>query len=373
MLRDLLQQKLATLQKQRVFLEIEEIKAYDSRQKFKLKEEIEETKRKIEDTEKEISDLSGGETGQSFVEFPPGFRPNVDRPPLPPTAEEPGACHLLIVVFWRKRTERKISLKSELHYRDPVTDKTEKYPIDDWERLGDRPRKLSDLDLSDLPGCIEAMRVAAIGKAKQLFPNQKIPWQIVIELFLPSEVIGKPISDWCDLDGATIACCPLIVRCSDRYNPQLGTRADNLRNQLYRGWQLLQEHVPDGSGKKLKQLKWARPQQQCRESLYECSGLRCVGVWLNRSRKEEYSKRWRELVLSGIPLALWICEGQGPAMDIAATLNRLVDCTRFEFFRKIQALRTSPQCRDYCVGIFYENPEYEPTVADLFTMPNQSR
>lgn len=130
---------------------------------------------------------------------------------------------------------------------------------------------------------------------------------------------------------------------------------------MKRGWQRFQEKVPDQVGSVLQNLGWLNSDIAYRENFEIYSGFRCYGEWLKP--EEQFTENWQKLIQSGIPLALWMCEGQPQREAIEATFDRLIDSTRFEFLDRIPLVREEQQrtC-NYCVGVFYEDPNYVPEV-----------
>ena len=64
---------------------------------------------------------------------------------------------------------------------------------------------------------------------------------------------------------------------------------------------------------------------------------------------------------SGLPFAFWICDRTLSAHERQGIFNSLTQGDRFTLLEKITTLRK--KLGDTHLGIFYEDPDYTPTIA----------
>jgi hypothetical protein len=286
-------------------------------------------------------------------------RKDVDKP----LAEDPNSAHLVIAVFWQERDKRKIRVSSKLHYRDSNSSILQKTLGEDSYSimLGQFPdflKKLTDHIIS--------------AHLSRLFPDPIHPWKLTIKLFVPVDLLSQPLTSWCGKYQDLFRDRAVVIGCSDRFDPDRFENATNLHNQLKLGWERFQDKVPDSPNSNLQSLSWLACSAASNTSFVQYAGFQCYGNWLKPD--EESLDNWQELVRSGIPLALWICEGSPDHQTIAAEFNYLIDGTRFAFLDKIQIVRDRLQrtC-DHNIGIFYEDPHYLPDIPlgkeELFEWP----
>ncbi len=263
--------------------------------------------------------------------------------------EDPLSTHLVVAVFRQKGN--KLRVQPWLYYRAADTGEIcQKSLVEDG----------CTVSLETFPEFLKQLVKFTYEVVKELFPPPS-PWTLTIELFVPIELLGQPLSTWCGADGALLCDRPLVMGCSDRFNPDLGGDAIDLHNKLTLGWQRFQAKVPDQVGSNLRNLAWLTSPMAATAALGEYSGFRCHGDWLKSD--EAAVKNWQELVNSGIPLALWMCGGNPTPPDAEAVFEQLVDCTRFEFPKRLPLKRDRQRktC-DYYVGVLYEDPNYVPPV-----------
>jgi|GEM_PF-1745893 len=269
-----------------------------------------------------------------------------------PLAEDSRSAHLVVAVFWQERTKQKCRVQPKLCYRDGETREVLQKSLMEDD---------CSIALKDFPDFLEELVVKhTIGKLASHFSDSPHPWRLTIELFVPVDLLCSPLARWCG-QSEDLLRRPIVMGCSDRFNPdQLGRSAD-LHNQLKLGWQRFQKKVPDQAGLKLQSVDWLNSDMARTKSFMTYSGFQCYGDWLKPD--DQYLKNWQELVYSGIPLALWMCEGQPQREEIEATFNSLTDCTRFEFLEQISRIRDEQRkiC-NHCVGVFYEDPNYVPEI-----------
>jgi len=266
--------------------------------------------------------------------------------------EDPNSVHLVVAVFWEKPSEQKVRIQPKLCYRK-----------DNPREISQKPlmKDSCSIQIKEFPKFLEELvKVTAI-ELSRLFADPIHPWKLTIELFVPVDLLCFPLSKWCGQDSELLKTHPIVIGCSDRFDPsQMGGSA-NLHNQLKRGWQRFQNKVSDQAGSVLRNLDWLSS-DLARQSTFEAySGFQCYGDWLKAD--EASLSNWQELVRSGIPVALWMCEGSPQRQDITSVFNHLIDCTRFEFLDRIPIKRSELQrtC-NHCIGVFYEDPNYVPDI-----------
>ena len=353
------------------FLEQEKIKASSFEEKFSLKKKIDTCQARL----KFLAELLSGQ--QTLIgELSPQFRFEmlldeswdneiISQPVLNKDSEsDPDLgfikskffpTHLVVGVFWQQRSKKTIRVQPELCYRDPTTKRYLKESL---------AHDNCSLSLSNLPQLLEELTKFTASKLNWIFSESLQPWKLTIELFVPIDLLGFPLAHWCGKSSKVVQTHAIVIRCSDRFDPDRPGDSANLHNQLKAGWQRFQEHVPDElATAKLKDLNWLQPPTlgTGKEILENYSGLKCFGNWLKPG--QTYLEHWEELVLSGIPLALWICKGQPQPSQISQTYDQLTDSQRFEFLDRVRLLLNEQLKKsEYYIGVFYEDPNYVPTV-----------
>ncbi|MFM7573143.1 MAG: hypothetical protein ACKO4S_08435, partial [Snowella sp.] len=208
------------------------------------------------------------------------------------------------------------------------------------------------------PDLINKNIILAIGKLDKDFPDPIKPWKLVVSLFVPVDLLSFPLSYWCGKD--TSLEYPIVLGCSDRFDPNRSQDAAGMRNNLKKGWQRLQKDLSQ-SQFKLHGISWLNSDQASTCTLKSYSGFQCYGNWLKSGK--EYLTNWQELIKSGIPLALWMEKGELEREKIKDNFYKLTDCHHLNFLEYIPDHRDEQwkTYEDY-VGIFYEDPNYVPDV-----------
>jgi hypothetical protein len=263
--------------------------------------------------------------------------------------------HLIVAIFWQQRSKKKVRVQLELCYHHPETRKCVKESL---------AKDTCSLSLTEFPKMLEELTNFTSAKLFGIFRDSLRPWQLTIELFVPIDLLCFPLARWCYKSSRVIQTHAITIRCSDRFDPDRPGESADLHNQLKAGWQRFQHHVPDKSNAKLRDLNWLQPPQLGQENLENYSGLKCFGNWLKPpANGATCLERWEKVIRSGIPLALWICQGQSQPSIISQTYDQLTDCNRFEFLDRVRDLLNQQKATpNYHVGVFYEDPNYVPTV-----------
>jgi hypothetical protein len=303
--------------------------------------QITQLRRELQDPSLNVP-IGGANSNNAFV------RVNVDEGLF----EDLRSTHLVIAIFWQERSKQKIRIRPKLCHRD-----SESHDILQESLVKDDCSIL----LKDFPELFQKLVTFTIRKVARLFPDPIYPWKLTIELFVPVDLLCQPLSTWCGQSGELPKTRSIVIGCSDRFDPDRPVEAADLHNQLKHGWQRFQSHVPDRYGSTLRNLSWLSSDEASQESLESFSGFRCYGGWL--TPEEQSLDNWQKLVRSGIPVALWMCEGSPPRQDITSVFDRLIEGTRFEFLDRIPIIRNGLQITsNHCVGVFYEDPNYVPDI-----------
>lgn len=269
--------------------------------------------------------------------------------------EDAGWNHLLVAVFWQERSRQKIRITPRLCYRNQETQEILQESL-----VEDATPSIS---LSNFPIELDGLIRRAIHKLQGRYVDSLQPWELVIELFVPADLLCSSLSVWCGQNADLLRRHCIVIGCSDRFDP---SRRDqdviDLHNQLKRGWQRFQTRVPDRERKPLTNLAWLDSNQAEGTSLLEFSGFRCYGDWLKPD--EQSLDNWMELVKSGIPLALWVCGKTPEPRDInqiSQNFTRLINHTRFDFLDYIRVIRDEQYgTSQHYLGVFYEDLNYAP-------------
>lgn len=270
-------------------------------------------------------------------------------------------AHLVVSIFLEgERKLKKFRVCLKLCYRDHATQTVVHTPLvtkDGIDQYSVSQNKIPDV-LKQLPslGLLELRR---------LFPDIVQSWRLSIQLFLPVEFLCLPLTVWCGQDGELFRKYPIVVGCSDRFDPSRTEQAIELHNQLQMGWERFRQKVPDRVGSTLHNLDWLDSDQAKSHSLAAYAGFRCYGNWLVPGEWEKLDpdsrKRWQDLVGFGIPLALWICQGNPTRLAREKVFNDLTNGTRFELLTQIPITRDAQwKTKGHCVGVFYEDLNYMP-------------
>jgi hypothetical protein len=301
----------------------------------------------------------------------------VTRSPQVPdliTGDDPRVVHLVIAAFHHStKQQSSIRLWPTLCYWDPESEAIAQKPFDEIESDAIDEQGVCTID--DVPDVLEALFYQAAEDLDQQFPDPMDAWTLVIHLLLPIELMSRSLTQWCR-PGSEVWLHPIVIGCSDRLSPdardaRTRRRSASLRNQLAKGWQRLQECVPnDDPNITLANLKWLESQQAKTQALAEYAGFKCYDDWLQASDLE----RWGELIQSGIPIALWMCEQRLCEPEIKAFFDDLTNHSRISFLKEIPIAREKQRktCKD-CVGVFYEDPNYTPNLQPLQMRIQQSK
>lgn len=266
--------------------------------------------------------------------------------------EDLRSTHLVIAIFWQERSKQKIRIRPKLCYRD-----SESYDIRQESLVEDDGSIL----LKEFPDVFKQLVDFTIRKLARLFPDPIYPWKLTIELFVPVDLLCQPLSKWCGQHDELRRNRSIVVGCSDRFDPDRPGEAADLHNQLKEGWRRFQRNAPDTLGSNLTNLSWLSSDTANQEPLEQYSGFQCYGGWLKPD--EQSLDNWQKLVRSGIPVALWMCEGNPQRQDITSVFDQLIDGTRFEFLERLPITRNQLQITfNHCVGVFYEDPNYVPDI-----------
>jgi vWA-MoxR associated protein C-terminal domain len=261
--------------------------------------------------------------------------------------EDARSTHLVIAAFWHECNNEKLSIRPKFCYRNAHNSE-----ISFKNLLEDN----CSVDLKKFPDFLEKLVAYTIEQViPNILPDSPDPWSLTIELFVPVNLLGKPLATWCGKNSDISSDFPIVVGCSDRFDPFRPSEARILHNQLKRGWRRFQDKLLDGEDSRLTNLDWLNSCLADQEILEAYSGFKCYGDWLKPD--ENCLKNWVKLVKSGIPLALWMCEGRLDRTQAEASFHRLTNVTRFEFLEHMRINRRNNSC---CVSVLYENPNYVP-------------
>jgi len=281
--------------------------------------------------------------------------------------EDPGTVYLVIAVFWHQRTPPSFKVSPQLSYRDLKTDEVVTKSL---------MKENCNVTEADFPKFLNGIIQFTTPQLSKLFPDPLMPWKLTIALFIPVELLGNPLTDWCGTESSILQDRVLVLGCSDRFNPDNPSRSADLHNSLKQGWRNFQRCSPDGRGISLQVLNWldSRKPNDLSVRWENYAGLKCYGNWLKPGT--EYQSYWQKLIQTGIPLALWMSESQLDEPTTERCFSGLISCNRFEFLEKVREIRQAQHQADSgagTVGVLYEDPRYtppEPQVEeDFFSWP----
>ena len=287
-----------------------------------------------------------------------GVRPNneVIRQPseLIPPIETSGTGNLVIAIFWTEKTAHKFRIQPKFCLTEPKTNQIIQEPLTEENTF----KENDSVDSKKIPDLIQKNISFAIKKLDEYFPDPIKPWKLVISLFVPVDLLSFPLSYWCGKDNDRSLEYPIVLGCSDRFDPSRSQDAAGMRNNLKKGWQRLQKDLSQ-SQFKLHGISWLNSDQASTCTLKSYSGFQCYGNWLKSGK--EYLTNWQELIKSGIPLALWMEKGELEREKIKDNFYKLTDYHHLNFLEYIPDHRDEQwkTYEDY-VGIFYEDPNYVP-------------
>lgn len=358
------------------FLEIELAKEADASKKFSINQHIKECNLNITRLNKLIDDKELTQEDFFLLDLPPGNHlgdleslyqkqyPVVRNPiSIGTITRDKFSAHLIVAVFWGV-SRKKILVQAERCYGHPDQDEVIKEPA----LIHDQDYELT---LSEFPEHLNLWVNETIKQLDKIYRNTPKPWDLTIQLFLPVDLLNCSLKSWCGQDSKLPHRYAIIVRCSDRFDHRLKDKA-YFYNQLKKGREQLKKKLSLDS--RMELLAWLRPNSSCTEDLEKYEGIQCLGEWLKPG--QENLKQWADLVQSGVPLALWMCEYQGDYEVIIQTFDCLAKSDWAGFLTRIREERRRPCavttiCSGYHLGVFYEHEDshYEPTTPPFFTHP----
>lgn len=193
-------------------------------------------------------------------------------------------------------------------------------------------------------------------------------FELVIELFLPIDLLSSPLHQWYGQENKYLKLYPLVMGCSDRFiSDEVSHSSFDLRNRLKKGWSRFQAMISDEKRLKISELTWLKSDDADMESLADFTGFCCSGNWLEAG--EEYLEKWEELILSGIPLALWRCNTYLKREELTV-FEHLINHNRFDFLMRIPIMRERQhKMKEDYVGVFYEDIDYLPDIPKQMKFP----
>jgi hypothetical protein len=193
-------------------------------------------------------------------------------------------------------------------------------------------------------------------------------FELVIELFLPIDLLSSPLHQWYGQENKYLKLYPIVIGCSDRFiSDEVSHSSFDLRNRLKKGWSRFQAIIPDEKRLNISELKWLKSDDADMESLADFTSFCCSGNWLQAG--EEHLEKWEELILSGIPLALWRCNTH-LARENLTVFEHLIAHNRFDFLMRIPNIRERQQkMKEDYVGVFYEDIDYLPDIPKQMKFP----
>ncbi|MEM1307952.1 MAG: hypothetical protein AAGF98_00370 [Cyanobacteria bacterium P01_H01_bin.153] len=357
------------------FLELELITA-EGVSKFNLQQKIDECEKQRQRLEGLIAELRNN----SFLDLPNVIATGLTEPSvpdasegvvkqkraedLPQSLEDQNSAHLAIAVFLQGGDDQKIYLQHRLFHYDTGDIVSIKLVL---------PHEQDAIAVKQFPSMLKALSEAAAIHLSKYFSQSLEPWRLTVELFVPVELLCLPMASWCASYADLLRDYPIVLGCSDRFDPRRRGNAARLLNKMKRGWQRFQRSIPDESREPLNQLHWLDSERvsQTQESLESYAGFQCFGTWLKPDKKA--LNKWCELVESGIPIVLWVCGGQSERTAVEPTFKRITEYTRFEFLEEVRIIRDEQQkTGQNLVGVFYEDPNYALKMSQVpFAWPKQ--
>lgn len=272
--------------------------------------------------------------------------------------EPMNSAYLVLAAFWEgEKSLKKLQVVPKLCYRKQENP-SEIYqePLATQEGLDKYT-----VAIDKFPDFLKGLHTFALGKLRSYFD---CPWKLSIKLFLPVDLLCLPLTTWCGKDGELVSRHAIVMGCSDRFNPDCPEEAIKLRNQLELQWERFLSKVPDQVGSTLRQLDWLNSEDVGRRGWIDHAGFRCFGDWLTpgdwEKLDEAAQKKWQDLINYGLPLALWMCEGQPTRAQRRRIFNRLIRGTRFDLLDYIPIERDIQRNSGECVGVLYEDLHYMP-------------
>lgn len=285
-----------------------------------------------------------------------------DQETSPPLLDESElrSVHLVVAAFWQTRTPSVMRVQSKMCYRDRET----KTPL-----IKSLVEETYSVKLEDFPKFLDELVDRAICELPSLLAHEDV-WLLTVDLFVPFELIRSPLSVWRDRESLLLRRRPLVIGCSDRFTPDQSAISKDLYNQMNKGWQRFQNCVPDGGEATLQALDWLESPYAEQESFEDYSGFKCFGDWFCSS-DDNCLERWQDFVWSGIPLALWWCEGKPVRQTVERAFRSLTNGSRLDLLERIPKIREVQQRSGQgFIGVFFENPAYVPEVPKPYVWPS---
>ena len=272
--------------------------------------------------------------------------------------EPENSAHLVITAFWKgEKKLKQLRILYKLCYYDSQAS----------EIVSDPHFKEEDIDALSLSQCdfpkfLKSIHEAALGRLRGTVADHH--WTVSLELFLPLDALCLPLSSWCGANNTLIRNHSVVLGCADRFDDDRPAVALKLYNQLELQWERFLATVPDEVGSSLQSLKWLDSTQAATSSLRDYQGFRCLGGWLVPGEWDKLGaavqQNWKDLIGFGVPLALWICQGDLAAPDRQRVFDSLAQGTRFDLLEKIPSERDVLHRSGQCVGVLHENLTYAP-------------
>ena len=367
---DIYQEAYNTLAEKKATFELELIKSADPKTKFSLKKDIEDCDKELMRLRTILEEC----TCDPFLDIPSKVNSQkliskkIQESEITANKRLKGkiAAHLIIAVFLQSLSQNLVYIQPELYYQDPNSGDFCKKPVNQIGGLDSNDEK--SFVINEFPSRLQSLVYTAFNQLEELKLASDQFWGLTINLFVPLELLSLPLIGWCGRASKLLQNYPIIFGCSDRYNSVL-ERSAELRNQLKRAWwERFQKNLPDESSRPLRELKWLISDESSQDSFEDCSGLQCFGNWLKPG--EQHFGYWAKLIESGIPIALWMCEGRPIRSEISEIYKELTNCTRFAFLEQVCTVRRKQHKNcDYHLGVLYEDPKYAPTETKLFSWP----
>lgn len=287
----------------------------------------------------------------------------VREAPAAELVEPTNSAHLVLAAFWEgEKSLKKLQVSPKLCYRKQENP-SEIYQESLATREGLEKYAVS---IDKFPDFLKGLHTFALGKLK-IYSDS--PWKLSIKLFLPIDLLCLPLTTWCGKDGNLVSTYAVVIGCSDRFNPDCPEEALKLHNQLQLQWQRFFSKVPDKVGSTLRKLDWLNSEDVGKKGWTAHAGFRCFGDWLTPGDWEKLDevaqKKWQDLVNYGLPLALWMCEGQPTRAQRRTIFNRLIRGTRFDLLDYIPVERDVQRNSGECVGVLYEDLNYIPELPQV--------
>lgn len=299
------------------------------------------------------------------------------RSPKPQACIDPPAYLLFSVFNSQNYPGERVRVNAELQFYDQETDRIQAEAIDlpPGEQSNDTIDTEQTYAIAELADCLDRAcndGVQKLAELKQRQPFKPFKRELVVALFLPIELLSRPLQTWCCQFPDLPKRYPVVVRSSDRFQ---GTPRDAIyyQERLEAAWQQFfpgeQARVSQISeSPKLSDLPWLASNESCCTDFEfeEYAGLQCLGHWLTPD-----SEGWGQLIEAGMPFAFWLYDcnivGKISPEKRQAIFQRLTAGDRFDLLKAIRSERRSSQSSElkttggYHLGVFYEDINYSPS------------